>query len=169
MKFVVPNYSCLQNPWLGGCRPQIPVLCTLSSTEFVEPPPTPRKKLLGTQLLVNSASLIISKITQPLKLGPGCSEEAFVRKTGETVNACILREVKCITRCCKHCEHSESITEFGSDVTFLWKRVLESSGLVSQCSLEVCLMPRPLYSWAGVSGTYPLNRRLGWRWIRCGR
>ena len=39
MKFLVPNYSCLQNPWLEGHRPQIPVLCHLSSTEFVEPPP----------------------------------------------------------------------------------------------------------------------------------
>ena len=27
MKFLVPNYSCLQNPWLGSYRPQIPVLC----------------------------------------------------------------------------------------------------------------------------------------------
>ena len=26
MKFLVPNYSCLQNPWLRGYRPQIPVL-----------------------------------------------------------------------------------------------------------------------------------------------
>jgi len=25
MKFLVPKYSCLQNPWLGGYRPQIPV------------------------------------------------------------------------------------------------------------------------------------------------
>jgi len=39
MKFLVPNYSCLQNPWLGGYCPQIPVLCPLSSTEFVKPPP----------------------------------------------------------------------------------------------------------------------------------
>ena len=38
MKFLVPNYSCLQNPWLGNYRPQIPVP-SLSSTEFVEPPP----------------------------------------------------------------------------------------------------------------------------------
>ena len=29
MKFVVPNYSCLQSPWLGGYRPQIPVLSVL--------------------------------------------------------------------------------------------------------------------------------------------
>ena len=29
MKFLVPNYSCLQNPRLGGYRPQIPVLSVL--------------------------------------------------------------------------------------------------------------------------------------------
>ena len=40
MKFLVPNYSCLQNPWLGSYHPQIPVLsfALKSSTEFVEPP-----------------------------------------------------------------------------------------------------------------------------------
>ena len=27
MKFLVPNYSCFQNPKLGDYRPQIPVLC----------------------------------------------------------------------------------------------------------------------------------------------
>ena len=30
MKFLVPNYSCLQNPWLWGYRPQIPVLSVLN-------------------------------------------------------------------------------------------------------------------------------------------
>ena len=30
MKFLVPNYSCLQNPWLRGYRPQIPVLSVLN-------------------------------------------------------------------------------------------------------------------------------------------
>ena len=40
MKFLVPNYSCLQNPGLRGYRPPDPrPLCPLSSTEFVEPPP----------------------------------------------------------------------------------------------------------------------------------
>ena len=39
MKFLLPNYSCLQNPWLGGLPPPDPhSLCPLSSTEFVEPP-----------------------------------------------------------------------------------------------------------------------------------
>ena len=36
---LVPNYSCLQKPWLGGYRPPDPLsLCPLSSTEFIEPP-----------------------------------------------------------------------------------------------------------------------------------
>ena len=40
IKFLVPNYSCLQNPWIGAYRPPDPCsLCPLSSTEFVEPPP----------------------------------------------------------------------------------------------------------------------------------
>jgi hypothetical protein len=30
MKFVVPNYSCLQNPWLGGHCPQTPILSVLN-------------------------------------------------------------------------------------------------------------------------------------------
>ena len=37
MKFLVPNYRCLQNPWLGGYLPRSPF--SLSSNEFVEPPP----------------------------------------------------------------------------------------------------------------------------------
>ena len=35
MKFLVPNYSCLQNPWLGGYRPQ--VLCP--QLNLLNPPP----------------------------------------------------------------------------------------------------------------------------------
>ena len=50
MKFLVPNCSCLQNPWLTGLPPPDPrSVCPLSSTEFVEPPP-PRTKFLGTPL-----------------------------------------------------------------------------------------------------------------------
>ena len=41
MKFIVPNYGCLQNPWIGGYAPRSPF--SLSSTEFVEPLP-PKKK-----------------------------------------------------------------------------------------------------------------------------
>jgi hypothetical protein len=39
MKFIVPNYSCLQNPWLGGYRPQIPVLSVLcTQLNLLNPP-----------------------------------------------------------------------------------------------------------------------------------
>ena len=48
MEFLVPNYSCLQNPWLRGYRPQIPVLSVLcSQLNLLNPPPPPRKKILG--------------------------------------------------------------------------------------------------------------------------
>ena len=48
MKFLLPNYSCLQNPWLRGYRPQIPVLSVLNWICWT-PPPT-EKKFLGTPL-----------------------------------------------------------------------------------------------------------------------
>ena len=53
MKFLVPNYSCLQNPWLGGYHPRSP-FC-LSSTEFVEPPPP--TKFLGMPLVTPCVSI----------------------------------------------------------------------------------------------------------------
>jgi len=49
MKFLVTNYSCLQNPWLGGYRRQIPVLSVLCpQLNLLNPPP--RTKFLGTPL-----------------------------------------------------------------------------------------------------------------------
>jgi len=47
MKFLVPNYSCLQIPWLGSYRPQIPVLSVLNWICWTPPPWT---KFLGTPL-----------------------------------------------------------------------------------------------------------------------
>jgi len=44
IKFLVPNYSCLQNPWLGGYRPQIPVLSVLCPQLNLLTPP---KKIPG--------------------------------------------------------------------------------------------------------------------------
>jgi len=38
IKFLVPNYSCLQNPWLGGYRPQIPTLSVLNWICWTPPP-----------------------------------------------------------------------------------------------------------------------------------
>jgi len=45
MKFLVPNYSCLQNPWLRGYRPQIPVLSVLCPQPNLLNPS--RKKIPG--------------------------------------------------------------------------------------------------------------------------
>ena len=38
MKFLVPNYSCLQNPREEGYRPQIPVLSVLCQLNLLNPP-----------------------------------------------------------------------------------------------------------------------------------
>ena len=48
MKFLLPNYSCFQNPWLGGYRPQIPVLSVLNWICWTPPP---RTNFLCTPLL----------------------------------------------------------------------------------------------------------------------
>ena len=47
MKFLVPNYSCLQNPWLGGYRPQIPVSLSSVLNWICWTPPSPPKKIPG--------------------------------------------------------------------------------------------------------------------------
>ena len=44
MKFLVPNYSCLQNPWLGATAPRSPTLCPQLNP--LKPPP-PEKKIPG--------------------------------------------------------------------------------------------------------------------------
>ena len=50
IKFLVPNYSCLQNPWLGGYRSQIPVLSVLCPQVNLLNPVLRRTKFLGTPL-----------------------------------------------------------------------------------------------------------------------
>ena len=39
MTFLIPNYSCLQNPWLGGYDPQIPFLSVLNWICWTPHPP----------------------------------------------------------------------------------------------------------------------------------
>ena len=53
MKFLVSNYSGLQNPWLGGYHPQIPVLSVLNWICWNPP----RKKILGTPLVAKVHAL----------------------------------------------------------------------------------------------------------------
>jgi len=48
MKFLVPNYSYCQNPWLGGYSLQIPVLSVLCpQLNFLNPPPQKKNKIPG--------------------------------------------------------------------------------------------------------------------------
>ena len=56
MKFLVPNYSCLQNPLLGGYGPQIPVLSVLCPQLNLLKPP--RKKFLVTPLTRREVSAV---------------------------------------------------------------------------------------------------------------
>ena len=50
MKFLVPNYSCLQNPLLGGYRPQIPILSLLCpKLNLLNPTPPPPEQNSGVR------------------------------------------------------------------------------------------------------------------------
>ena len=61
MKFLVPNYSCLQNPRLGGYCLQILVLSVFCpQLKLLNPPP--RTKFLGTPL---PSPCVQMKISQP--------------------------------------------------------------------------------------------------------
>ena len=78
MKFLLSNYNCFQNPWLGGLPPPDPrSLCPLSSTEFVDPPPT---QFLGTPL-VPVLLVTVDAWAPPKRLRPngiGCTSQREV-------------------------------------------------------------------------------------------
>ena len=61
IKFLVPNYSCLQNPWLGGYRPQIPVLSVLCPQLNLLNPP---EKIPGYATGCNNHNLLIFQLAQ---------------------------------------------------------------------------------------------------------
>jgi hypothetical protein len=64
MKFLVPNYICPQNPWLGVYRAQIPVLSVLyPQLNLLNPPPP--TKFLGTPLLLQVCKWVLSNIRWP--------------------------------------------------------------------------------------------------------
>jgi hypothetical protein len=68
MKFLVPNYSCLQNPWLGGYRPQIPVLSVLCpQLNLLNPPP--KKKIPG---YAPGAVHVLCTVTATIKESVSC-------------------------------------------------------------------------------------------------
>ena len=59
IKFLVPNYSCLESPCLGVYRPQIPVLSVLCPQLNLFNPPAPRTKFLGTPLLASNLHVVL--------------------------------------------------------------------------------------------------------------
>ena len=64
IKFLVPNYSCLQNPWLGGFRPQIPVFSVLNWICWTPPP----NKIPGYATGVNTAR--VARALGPVEYWP---------------------------------------------------------------------------------------------------
>ena len=82
MKFIVPNYSCLQNPWLGGYRHQIPVLSVLCpQLNLLNPPGT---KFLGTPLEPTSPFCVSFYVGHYVRIG--------IETAGsQLVNSCDLR------------------------------------------------------------------------------
>jgi len=57
MQFLVPYYSCFQRPWLGGYRPQIPVLSVLCLNWIWWKPPPPPPKFPRSPPLSKSSKL----------------------------------------------------------------------------------------------------------------
>ena len=78
MTFLVPNYSCFQNPWLGGYRPQIPVLSVLCPQLNLLN--TPRTKFLGRPLL-----LVTRIMGLPVGMSSGKTFGGFYRPPDSTV------------------------------------------------------------------------------------
>ena len=64
MKFLVSNYSCLQNPWLGGYRPQIPILSFLC-TQLNLLTPSPHEQIRG---YATDSAEMFSAYTQEVNL-----------------------------------------------------------------------------------------------------
>ena len=55
IKFLLTNHSCLQNPWLGGYRPQIPVLSVLCPKRNLLNPSPPPNKIPGYATVVQTS------------------------------------------------------------------------------------------------------------------
>jgi len=70
MKFLVPNYSCLQNLWLGGSPPTRSPFSLSSVLNLIcwNPPPSrPEKKFPGTPLILYNKKLSDCQITYIFK------------------------------------------------------------------------------------------------------
>ena len=61
---LVPNYSCLQNPWLGGYLPQIPDLSVLCPQMNLLTPPPHEKNSWVSHCLLSSNFVAASRIEE---------------------------------------------------------------------------------------------------------
>ena len=61
MKFLVPNYSCIQNPWPVGYRPHIPILSVLClQLNLFTPPPRTKFLVMPLYRTTDTVSLLES-------------------------------------------------------------------------------------------------------------
>ena len=111
MKFLVPNYSCLQNPWLVGYRPEIPVLSVLNWICWTpHPNKIPGYATVYCRLAIRHAEHMRLSI-----LYPG--------------DRCFHRTLPCKPLCsCKVCVTSASVWRPERRLAFRheWRRVRES-------------------------------------------
>ena len=101
-KFIVPNYSCLHNPWLGSYRPQIPVLSVLCpQLNLFNPPP---KKIPGyatdSHYLLQVWTTIVVRCHQLLSIILQTRKPFYV-----AVVLCVLTGIfnSKVQVCCKRC------------------------------------------------------------------
>jgi hypothetical protein len=100
MKFLVPNYSCLQNPWLGAYRLQIPVLFVLCpQLNLLNPPP--RTKFLGTPLLCTWRYTGTMPIHSFQLKRARCSSQGFVSARHDTLPAAEIMRYDWLWNCAR--------------------------------------------------------------------
>jgi len=72
IKFLVPNYSCLQNPWLGGYRPHIPILSVLcAQLNLLNPPPPEQNYWYATDARRNYSFGTVKTPNSTMQKPPG--------------------------------------------------------------------------------------------------
>jgi hypothetical protein len=91
MKFIVPNYSCLQNLRLGGYRPQIPVLSVLCPQLNLLTPP-PETKFMGTPLPIPLSEKLIPIQQTARRHFPGDRDLIAHRRENLKLNVDVILE-----------------------------------------------------------------------------
>ena len=108
MKFLVPHYSCLQKPWLGGYCLQIPVLSVLCPQRNLLNSPPPKQNSLVCQCpglyrycFTFSCYLSMYCVVRTIKKLRRCTQPAAVYSLTEMLSHCVTipLEFKCL-----HCK-----------------------------------------------------------------